>query len=88
MLNYELKEWKKLDKKQQFDIVYEISKKFFDRLELVKVDNQSIEVTLFVEKNLFYDLLVEYETFLRQSLGNFPIIVLLKEKKDENKKRK
>ena len=84
----ELKLFKKLTTDQQFKKVSEISKKFEDRLSVIQVHNQSIKVEVFVPKEDIYYLLVEYETYLREKLNNIPIIVLLQEKTDANKKRK
>lgn len=84
----ELKEWKKLDAKIQLEKVQELSVGLSDKLEIVRVHDQAIEVSLFVEKSEVYDFLVSYETLMRTKLGNFPIVVLLKDRADENKKRK
>lgn len=82
-----LKLWKKLTTDQQFEKVNELSQVFKDRLDLIEVRDQSIKVELSVEKSEIYDLLVEYETYLRENLDNIPIIVLLQGKTDANKKR-
>lgn len=84
----ELIEWKKLDSEKQFEIVNEFSQPFYEKVKVSKVNNQSIEVDLFMRKSDVYNFLVEYETYLREKLGNFPIIVLLKDRADENRKRK
>lgn len=84
----ELQAWKKLDNQTQFIKVTELSKELMDKVKVIKVQDQAIEVSLFIEKNEVYDFLVSYETFIRNKLGNFPIIVLLKDRADENKKRK
>jgi len=84
----ELIEWKKLSHDQQFKIVNSYSDVFKDRLEVSSVKNQAIEVNLFVDKKDVYDFLVKYENYIREKLGNFPVIILLKDRIDENKKRK
>lgn len=81
-------EWKKFSNEEQLNQVKLLSKKFDDKLEVIKVNNQAIEVNLFMNKNEVYDYLVSYESYIREQLGNFPIIVLLKDRADENKKRK
>ena len=83
----ELKLWKKLTADQQFKKVDELSQDFKEKLKVIDVHNQSINVELFVPKDEVYDLLVEYETYLRENLDNIPIIVLLQGKSDANKKR-
>lgn len=84
----QLKEWKKLNDEEQLIKVREVSKGYEEQLDVQKVHHQSIEVSLFMEKEKVYGFLVEYETFLRNQLGGFPIIVLLKDRADENRKRK
>ncbi|MDZ7817705.1 MAG: hypothetical protein U5K55_03390 [Aliarcobacter sp.] len=84
----ELIEWKKLSHDEQFKIVNSYSDVFKDRLEVSSVKNQAIEVNLFVDKKDVYDFLVKYENYIREKLGNFPVIILLKDRIDENKKRK
>ncbi|MDD2894891.1 MAG: hypothetical protein PHG81_02625 [Aliarcobacter sp.] len=84
----ELIEWKKLSHDEQFKIVNSCSDVFKDRLEVSSVKNQAIEVNLFVDKKDVYDFLVKYENYIREKLGNFPVIILLKDRIDENKKRK
>jgi hypothetical protein len=84
----ELIEWKKLSLDEQFKIVNSYSDIFKDRLEVSSVKNQAIEVNLFVDKKDVYDFLVKYENYIREKLGNFPVIILLKDRIDENKKRK
>lgn len=84
----ELIEWKKISYEEQFKIVNSYSDVFKDKLEVSSVKNQAIEVNLFVDKKDVYDFLVKYENYIREKLGNFPVIVLLKERIDENKKRK
>ncbi len=84
----ELKLWKKLTQEQQFEQVKELSKSFEERLIPKYVRHQSIKVDVFVSKDEIYSLLVEYETHLRTKLDNIPIIVLLQEKIDANKRRK
>ena len=84
----ELKKWKKLSKDEQLEIVASYSEIFKEKLEVISVKNQAIEVNLFINKNDVYSFLVEYENYIREKLGNFPIIVLLKDRADENKKRK
>lgn len=84
-----LKTWKNLDKQDQLTIVKNLtSKKYNNIVDIRSVKNQSIEITLHLEKEKRYDFLVEYEAFLRKNLGNFPIIVLLRDRADENRKRK
>ncbi len=80
--------WKKLSLEQQLKTVQELSEKYKDKLDVIKVKNQSIEVSLIMEKNEVYDYLVEYEAYIRKALGEFPVIILLKDRADENKKRK
>lgn len=84
----ELIEWKKLDKLEQLKKVVKVSEKYEDKVDIINVHNQSIEVSLFMQKDDVYKFLVEYEAFLRKELGGFPIIVLLKDRADENRKRK
>lgn len=84
----ELIEWKKLSNVEQFQIVKSHSEFFKDKLEVSSVKNQAIEVNLFIDKKDVYEFLVKYENYIREKLGNFPVIVLLKDRVDENKKRK
>jgi len=83
----ELQEWKKLTKEEQFLKVQTLSKSFIEKLKPVFVKDQSIKVDMFVPKSEYYELLVKYEAYLRESLGNIPLIVLVQEKLDENKRR-
>ena len=83
-----LEEWKNLSSDLQLTKVRKASVKYDGLIEVLSVRNQAIEVNLFVEKSEIYSSLVDYETYLREQLGNFPIIVLLKARSDENKKRK
>lgn len=82
-----LKEWKQLDKSTQLTKVTSLNEKYKDKVQVVKVYDQSIEINLFIKKEGVYDFLVEYETYIRDNLGGFPIIILLKDRADENKKR-
>lgn len=84
----ELIEWKKLSNNEQLEIVTSYSELFKDKLEVSSVKNQAIEVNLFIDKKDVYEFLVNYENYIREKLGNFPVIVLLKDRVDENKKRK
>lgn len=84
----ELIGWKKLTEQEQFDTVNELSQVYYEKVKVSKVKDQSIEVDLFMSKNEVYEFLVEYEAYLRENLGNLPIIVLLKDRADENRKRK
>jgi len=84
----ELQLWKKKDTEEQFKIVEKISKKYEDRLTLVSVRHQAIKVELEIPKEERYNLLVDYETYVRKELNNIPIIVLLEGKKDANKRRR
>lgn len=84
----ELIEWKKLSNNEQMEIVTSYSELFKDKLEVSSVKNQAIEVNLFIDKKDVYEFLVNYENYIREKLGNFPVIVLLKDRVDENKKRK
>lgn len=84
----ELKEWKKLNPEEQYKKVNELSQVYFEKVKVSTVNNQSIEVNLFIPKSQVYEFLVEYEAYLRKKLGGFPIIVLLKDRIDENRKRK
>lgn len=81
-------EWKKLSDDEQFKIISFHSDIFKDKLEVSSVKNQAIEVNLFIDKKDVYEFLVKYENYIREKIGNFPIIVLLKDRVDENKKRK
>lgn len=81
-------EWKMLSTDEQFKIVSVHSEIFKDKLEVSSVKNQAIEVNLFIDKKDVYEFLVKYEDYIREKLGNFPVIVLLKDRVDENKKRK
>lgn len=83
-----LKEWKKISSEEQLEQVIEITEDSGYPLEVKNVKDQMIEVNIFVEKNETYELLKNYEKFLREKLNNIPIIVLLKERLDENRKRK
>ena len=74
----ELIDWKKLNEQQQFERVVKISKQYEDQMDIIKIHNQSIEVSLFMAKEDVYHFLVEYESYLREKLGGFPIIVLFK----------
>ena len=84
----ELIKWKKLSNYEQLEIVKLHSELFKDKLEVSSVKNQAIEVNLFIDKKDVYEFLVNYENYIREKLGNFPVIVLLKDRVDENKKRK
>lgn len=84
----ELIKWKKLSNDEQLKIVKLHSELFKDKLEVSSVKNQAIEVNLFIDKKDVYEFLVNYENYIREKLGNFPVIVLLKDRVDENKKRK
>lgn len=84
----ELIEWKKLDSNEQLKIVNDFSKEYSEKVEVNKVHDQSIEISLCLNKDDVYKFLVDYETYLRDKLGGFPIIVLLKDRADENRKRK
>jgi len=84
----ELKKWKKLSKENQTKIVKSLSNDFSQKLVVVSAYNQSIKVELFVEKKETYNILVEYETYIREKLEGIPIIILLQERDDANKKRK
>ncbi len=81
-------EWKKNSNEAQLKKVQELSTEFDDKLEVIKVKDQSIEVNLYMPKDKVYDYLVSYEAYIREKLGNFPVIVLLKDRADENRKRK
>ena len=80
--------WKKIPIEEQLKKVKRLSEKFNDKLEVIKVKNQAIEVNLYMPKDKVYDYLVSYEAYIREELGNFPVIVLLKDRTDENRKRK
>ena len=84
----ELIKWKKLSNYEQLEIVKLHSELFKDKLEVSSVKNQAIEVNLFIDKKDVYEFLVNYENYIREKLGNFPVIVLLRDRVDENKKRK
>jgi len=83
----ELQEWKKISQEEQMTKLKKISKPFSDILQVVYVKDQSIRVNILVEKSEYYDSLVKYETYIREELGNIPVIVLVQEKLDENKRR-
>mgnify|MGYP000329479017 CR=1 FL=1 len=83
-----LKEWKKLSPPQQLEIVKGFSTQYNNQLNVLSVKDHAIELSLFMEKDDVYTFLVSYESYLREQLGNFPIIVLLKDRADENRKRK
>jgi len=83
----ELKLWKKLTPSQQFEKVSELSQSFKEKLEVIEAHNQSIKVELHVQKDEIYNILVEYEAYIREKLDNIPVIVLLQGKTDANKKR-
>ena len=85
---HELIKWKNLSNVEQLKIVKLHSELFKDKLEVSSVKNQAIEVNLFIDKKDVYEFLVNYENYIREKLGNFPVIVLLKDRVDENKKRK
>lgn len=84
----ELIEWKKLSSVKQREIIVELTKSYSDKVIVEKVNNQSIEVTLFMIKSEVYDFLVKYEYYIRKNTGNFPVIILLKDRTDENRTRK
>ena len=83
-----LQAWKKLSQSLQLVKVQDLSHDFINELEVINVKNQMIEVNVFVPKEQIYQLLMNYEKDLREKLDNIPIIVLLKERLDENRKRK
>ena len=85
---FKLEEWEKLSFEKQLQKVKDLSSQYTDILEVLSVRNQAIELNLFMKKENVYTFLVSYETYLREQLGNFPIIVLLKDRADENRKRK
>jgi len=87
-IQLKLEEWKKLSPTQQLEKVQSFSTQYKDKMDVLAVKDHAIELSLFMEKHLVYEFLVSYETYLRQKLGNFPIIVLLKDRADENRKRK
>lgn len=82
-----LKEWKSLSSKEQFAKIEELSLPYNSKVSITKVQDQAIEVDLLIDDSKAYEFLVEYERYLREALGSFPIIVLLGDRKDENKKR-
>ena len=84
----ELIAWKQLSHEEQLLKVQSLHNNFKDKLEVISVKDQMIEVNIFVSKEQTYELLVNYETSMRKQLNNIPIIVLLKERLDENRKRK
>lgn len=83
-----LKEWKTYSFEEQLKKVKELSHEYSQKLEVISVKHQAIEVNLFMEKSEVYHFLVQYESDIRKKLGDFPIIVLLKDRADENRKRK
>jgi len=83
-----LEKWKKLSATEQLEKVKELSFQYHTMLEVLSVKDQAIELNLFMKKDSVYKFLVSYETYLREQLGDFPIIVLLKDRADENRKRK
>jgi len=85
---FKLEEWEKLSFEKQLQKVKDLSTQYADILEVLSVRNQAIELNLFMKKENVYTFLVSYETYIREQLGNFPIIVLLKDRADENRKRK
>lgn len=86
--NFALVKWEKLSFNQQLEKVKYLSSMYEDSMEVLSVKNQAIELNLFMKKENVYTFLVSYETYLREQLGHFPIIVLLKDRADENRKRK
>lgn len=84
----ELIQWKEYSVEEQLTIVKEHNNPYKEKVEVCKVHHQSIEVSLFMKKEEVYTFLVQYETYMREKLGGFPIIILLKDRADENKKRK
>lgn len=84
---FKLKEWKSLSGKEQFAKIEELSLHYSSKVSIIKVQDQAIEIDLHIDENRAYEFLVEYERYLREALGSFPIIVLLGDRKDENKKR-
>ncbi|MBL1243442.1 MAG: hypothetical protein COA39_003440 [Sulfurimonas sp.] len=83
----ELQEWKKLSQEEQFSQVQALSTKYIEQLEPIFVRDQSIRVAMHIPKSAYYETLVDYEKYLRENLGNIPLIVLVEEKADENKRR-
>lgn len=83
----ELQEWKKLSQEEQFSQVQVLSKEYTEQLEPISVRHQSIRVSMCIPKSEYYETLVDYEKHLRENLGNIPLIVLVEEKADENKRR-
>ncbi len=84
----ELQKWKQLPQLTQLEKIESLSQDFRNELKVINVKDQMIEVNVYVPKEQVYQLLVNYEKYLREKLDNMPIIVLLKERLDENKKRK
>lgn len=84
----ELQKWKQLPQLMQLEKIESLSQDFRNELKVINVKDQMIEVNVYVPKEQVYQLLVNYEKYLREKLDNMPIIVLLKERLDENKKRK
>ena len=57
---------------------------------IVNIRNNMIELDLseFIDKTEYQNTLVSVEGFLRKKLNNIPIILIIQEIKDANKKRK
>lgn len=84
----ELIAWKKNSFDEQLLKVQNLNIPYQKFVEVIQVHHQSIEVNLFMKKEKVYDFLVKYEAHMRNELGGFPIIILLKDRADENRKRK
>ncbi|KZN39505.1 hypothetical protein N480_01330 [Pseudoalteromonas luteoviolacea S2607] len=88
--------WAELPKNEQVEAVQSHLNDYFEGNSLynsqsvlidVKFNSIQIDLSKFVPKSQLQKVLVKLEKYLRESLGNIPVIVLIEEYEDANKKR-
>lgn len=93
----ELKMWNEKDDSLKKELLNQYLNEYFKENKLYKKDqtivnvrNNMFELDLseFIEKTEYQNTLVNVEVFLRKKLNNIPIILIIQEIKDANKKRK
>ena len=93
----ELKMWNEKDDFLKKELLNQYLNEYFKENKLYKKDqtivnirNNMFELDLseFIEKTEYQNTLVNVEVFLRKKLNNIPIILIIQEIKDANKKRK
>lgn len=93
----ELKMWNEKDDSLKKELLNQYLNEYFEGNKsykkdqtIVNVRNNMFELDLseFIEKTEYQNTLVNVEVFLRKKLNNIPIILIIQEIKDANKKRK